>query len=172
MNFSGNFLSEFSWTFLVNFRGHFLIVMIRVTLLSSNNLTQTLTKNSVCRTWKGLLPRTPWPDAEQYSLNLEGAKTPHPLHWLTNSVGIKKCPLEFTHEISPKEKNSRGQKMSTRFPPQAISTRIHSFWKTRIHCPHQNLTVSSAWFLRPVYSPPTLVAHYELRQGLREAERL
>ena len=36
VNFRGHFLGEFSWTFLVNFRGH-LIVMI----LSSNKLTQT-----------------------------------------------------------------------------------------------------------------------------------
>ena len=40
VNFRGHFLGEFSWTFWVNFRGH-LIVMIRVTLLSSNKLTQT-----------------------------------------------------------------------------------------------------------------------------------
>ena len=38
--FHGHFLGEFLWTLLVNFRGHhFLIVMVRVTLLSSNNLT-------------------------------------------------------------------------------------------------------------------------------------
>ena len=40
VNFRGHFLGEFLWTFWVNFRGH-LIVMIRVTLLSSNKLTQT-----------------------------------------------------------------------------------------------------------------------------------
>jgi hypothetical protein len=36
VTFRGHFLGEFSWTFWVN-----LIVMISVTLLSSNKLTQT-----------------------------------------------------------------------------------------------------------------------------------
>ena len=39
-NFHGHFLGEFSWTFWVNFHGQ-LMIMIRVTLLSRNKLTQT-----------------------------------------------------------------------------------------------------------------------------------
>ena len=78
----------------------------------------------------GALPRTLWLDTEQCLLNIVGALPPHPLCWLTNSVGTicyhhqkvsTRIHQKYVHENSPK--------VSTRIHPLKMSTRIRPFWK-------------------------------------------
>ena len=77
-------------------------------------------------------------------------------------ITTKKCPLEFTQNMSRKIHSKRGiledkivhqnwPKVSTRIHPQKMSTSIHQFWKKvskRIYCPRKvSIPLRQVFFL-------------------------